>query len=172
MGSFFSGGGNKTTTSSQTNAPWQPVQGTLLSAMQSAQDLYNQGTPQIWSGQYLAPQSAQTQGAIGGITDLTNSGVLQNLISGARRASAQGVAAGNNQGGGQFLSGPACSAVWGGSANAIRQSGAAIATRHRQFCAGGRARCAQQPRFRAEPGAEPVSEFDVSDGHPADHQPV
>jgi hypothetical protein len=99
MGSFFGGGGNKTTTSQSTTAPWAPMQPYDLGALQSAQDLYNKGPPQIWQGQYMAPQSAQTTGAVGGITDLTQSGILQNLISGAQ-GTAQNVASGANQGGG------------------------------------------------------------------------
>jgi hypothetical protein len=99
MGSFFGGGGNKTTTSQSTTAPWAPMQPYLLGAAQSAQDLYNKGVPQIWQGPYMAPQSAQTTGAVGGVTDLTNSGLLQNLILGSQGAAAK-VASGADQGGG------------------------------------------------------------------------
>lgn len=84
MGGFFGGGGTSKSTTDSTVAPWGPVQPYLMGAMQSAQNLYNQGTPQLWSGPYMAPQSAQTQGAIQGITNLTNSGVPQQQIGNAQ----------------------------------------------------------------------------------------
>jgi len=90
---FFTGGG----TSTQTNAPWGPMQPFLLNAAGATQNLYNQGLPGMWSGQYLPDQSPQTTGAVQGITNITNSGVPQGVIQAGANA-AQNLASGTSPG--------------------------------------------------------------------------
>lgn len=114
MGSFFGGGGTTTTSTNATTGPSSQASPYLYGAADAAQSLYNQGVPQIWQGQYLAPQSSQTTGAVQGITDYTASGVPQNLITSGQNV-AQNIAGGANlYGGNQYLN----SLLYGGNSPA------------------------------------------------------
>jgi hypothetical protein len=104
MGGLTGGGGaggSQTTTTQQTQAPWGPMQPYLTGVMQSAQNLYNQGVPQLYSGQYLPSLSPWTTQGQGGIANLA--GQPQNLIQQGQNITGQ-VASGANQGAGnQYL---------------------------------------------------------------------
>lgn len=119
MGRFFGGGGSpapvsqtqpagtyvpagtQQQTTATTSAPWGPAQPFLLGALQSAQDLYKQGIPQMYGGSYLPAQSPQTQGYVQGVTDITQSGAPQQLIGQGQQVA--GNIAGGSTVGQQYL---------------------------------------------------------------------
>src|SRR6516162_6238286 len=76
---FFNSGG--TTYGTTTTSPYAPAQPIYMGALQSAQGLYNQGLPGMYSGQYLPNLSPQTTGMVQGITNLFNSNIPQSLIA-------------------------------------------------------------------------------------------
>ena len=76
---FFNSGG--TTYGTTTTSPYAPAQPIYMGALQSAQNLYNQGLPGMYSGQYLPNLSPQTTGMVQGSTNLFNSNIPQSLLA-------------------------------------------------------------------------------------------
>lgn len=141
-GTYVPAGTQQTQT---TTAPWGPAQPFLLGAMQSAQNLYNQGIPGMYGGPYLPAQSPQTQGAIQGITGITQSGVPQQLIGQGQQVA--GNIAGGSTVGQQYLQN-----LLGGGGAANQYAGALPG----QMGTGNAAQAAVQPMLSAIAGGSQV----------------
>lgn len=83
--------GSSNTTTKSVSEPWSGVKPYLTSAYKDAQNIYNQGAPGYYSGQLIAPQSADTQAALSSLaqrgangSDVTRAaqGQLQDTLSG------------------------------------------------------------------------------------------
>src|SRR5215467_2985606 len=102
MAGFF-GGGGKQTTVAQATPSYGPLANQMAGAASDAFNLYGRGPPTMYPGQYLAPQSPQTTGAVQGITDYTQGGVPQGLIQTGQNAASNIAGGGYNQFGTPYI---------------------------------------------------------------------